>query len=80
MEPTVCASSKLQYWCQLKYFVIELTPILQLWRSTDCRLLDDGIVKPKHVGAFIVKFNVNFNILNQFNCALVKRIIDVIKI
>jgi len=23
-EPTVCASLKLQYWCQLKYFVIEL--------------------------------------------------------
>ena len=23
-EPTVCASIKLQYWCQLKYFVIEL--------------------------------------------------------
>jgi len=27
-EPTVCASLKLQYWRQLKYFVIELTPIL----------------------------------------------------
>jgi len=23
-EPTVCASLKLQYWCHLKYFVIEL--------------------------------------------------------
>jgi len=23
-EPTVCASLKLQYWRQLKYFVIEL--------------------------------------------------------
>jgi len=23
-EPTACASPKLQYWCQLKYFVIEL--------------------------------------------------------
>jgi len=23
-EPTVCASLKLQYWCQLKYFVTEL--------------------------------------------------------
>ena len=22
-EPTVCASLKLQYWCHLKYFVIE---------------------------------------------------------
>jgi len=27
-EPTVCASLKLQYWRQLKYFVIELVPIL----------------------------------------------------
>jgi hypothetical protein len=27
---------------------------------------DDGLVKPKHVGAFIVNFNVNFNILNDF--------------
>jgi hypothetical protein len=25
-EPTTCASLKLQYWCQLKYFIIELTP------------------------------------------------------
>ena len=24
MEPTACASLKLQYWRQLKYFVIEL--------------------------------------------------------
>ena len=23
-EPTVCASLKLQYWCQLKYFVVGL--------------------------------------------------------
>jgi hypothetical protein len=23
-EPMVCASLKLQYWCHLKYFVIEL--------------------------------------------------------
>jgi hypothetical protein len=23
-EPTVCASLKLQYWCQLKYFVTGL--------------------------------------------------------
>jgi len=28
-------------------------------------------VKPKHVGAFIVYFNVKFNILKQINCALV---------
>jgi hypothetical protein len=36
------------------------------------------LVKPKHVGAFIVNFNVNFNILKQFNCALVGRIKDLI--
>jgi len=30
-------------------------------------LPDDGLVKPKHVGAFIVNLNVNFNILKQFN-------------
>jgi len=34
------------------------------------KLPDDGLVKPKHVGAFIVYFNVNFNILKQMNCAL----------
>ena len=61
-EPTVCASRKLQYWRQLNY----------------CRLPDDGFVKPKHLGAFIVNFNVNFNILNQFNCALVGQIKDLI--
>jgi len=27
-EPMVCALLKLQYWRQLKYFVIELMPIL----------------------------------------------------
>ena len=30
-----------------------------------CRLPDDGLVKPKHVGAFIVNLNVNFKILKQ---------------
>jgi hypothetical protein len=40
---------------------------------------DDGLVKPKHVGAFIVYFNVNFNILEQINCALVGLIKDWIK-
>jgi len=30
-------------------------------------LPDDGFVKPKHVGAFIVTFNVNFNILNNWS-------------
>ena len=39
---------------------------------------DNGLVKPKHVEAFIVNFNVNFNILKQFNCALVGRIKDLI--
>jgi len=29
-EPTVYASLNLQYWRQSKYFVIELTPMLQL--------------------------------------------------
>jgi hypothetical protein len=33
-------------------------------------LPDDGLVKPNHVGAFVVHFNVNFNILKQINCAL----------
>jgi hypothetical protein len=28
-------------------------------------------LNPKHVEAFIVYFNVNFNILKQINCALV---------
>jgi len=42
------------------------------------RLPDDGLVKPKHVGAFIVNLNVNFNIVKQFNCALVGRIEDLI--
>jgi hypothetical protein len=27
-------------------------------RSTDCKLRDDGLVKPKHVGAFSVYFNL----------------------
>ena len=29
-EPTVCASLKLQYWCQLKYFVIEISVVWPL--------------------------------------------------
>jgi hypothetical protein len=33
-------------------------------------------VKPKDVGAFIVYFRVNFNILKQINCALVGIIKD----
>jgi hypothetical protein len=36
------------------------------------KLPDDGSVKLKHVGAFIV----NFNILKQINCALVGLIKD----
>jgi len=37
------------------------------------------LVKPKHVGAFVVYFNVNFSILKQIGCALVGRIEDWIK-
>jgi len=39
---------------------------------------DDGLVKPKHVGAFIVYFNVNFNVLEQFKCELYRQIKDFI--
>jgi len=39
-------------------------------------LPDDGLVKPKHVEAFTVYFNVNFSILKQIGCALVKLIKD----
>jgi hypothetical protein len=35
-------------------------------------LPDDGLVKPKHVAAFVV----NFNILKQINCALAGLIKD----
>jgi hypothetical protein len=45
-----------------------------------CRLPDDGLVKPKHVGAFIVNLTVNFNILKQLNCALVGQIKGLIAI
>ena len=34
-------------------------------RSTGYRLPDDGLVKPKHVGAFIIYFNVNFNVFKE---------------
>jgi hypothetical protein len=34
------------------------------------------LVKPKHVAAFVVNFNVSFNILKQFDCALVGQIKD----
>jgi hypothetical protein len=37
-----------------------------------------ALVKPKHVAAFIVNINVNFNILKQFNFALVGQIKDLI--
>jgi hypothetical protein len=39
----------------------------------------DGLVKPKHVRTFIANLNVDFNILKQFNCALVGQIKDLIK-
>jgi len=63
---TILASVKILRYCTV--------------RSCDrlCRLPDDGFVKPKHVGAFIVIFNVNFNILKQFKCALVGQIKDLI--
>ena len=32
--------------------------------------------KPKHVGAFVVYFNVNLNVLKQFYCVLVGLIKD----
>ena len=37
------------------------------------------MVKTKNIGAFIVNLNVNFNILKQFNCALVGQIKDLIR-
>jgi len=40
------------------------------------KLPDDCLVKPKHVAAFIVHFNVNSNILKQICCALVGVIKD----
>jgi hypothetical protein len=43
-----------------------------------CKLSDDGLVKPKRLGALTVNLNVNFDILKQFNCALVRRIKDLI--
>ena len=62
----------------ISYFP-HITPILLLQQSKDFRLPDDGLVKPKHVGAFIVNLTINFNILKQFNCALVGQIKDLIK-
>jgi hypothetical protein len=41
---------------------------LQYWRQ----------LKPKHVGAFIVIFSINFNILKKFKCALFGQIKDLI--
>jgi hypothetical protein len=38
------------------------------------------LVTLKHVGEIIVNFNVNFNILKQFNYALVGRIKDFINL
>jgi hypothetical protein len=55
-----------------------LSNLLFAKRSTYCRLPADGLVKPKHVAAFIVNLNVNFNILKQFNCPLVGQIKDLI--
>jgi hypothetical protein len=36
------------------------------------------LVKPEHVGVFILYFNVNFKILKQFNCVLGGQIKDTI--
>jgi len=47
-------------------------------KPTVCRLPDNGLVKLKHVGAFVVNLNVNFKILKQFKFALVGQIKDLI--
>jgi hypothetical protein len=39
--------------------------------TMNVKIPDEGLVKPKNVRAFIVYFNVNFNILKQIGCALV---------
>jgi hypothetical protein len=44
--------------------------------AVTCKVPDDGLVKPRHVEAFLVYFNVNFNILKQTCCALVGLIKD----
>jgi len=44
--------------------------------NTDCKLPNDGLIKPKYVGAFVIYFNVNFNVLKQIYCALVGVIKD----
>jgi len=49
-----------------------------VFNQTITRIPDDGLVKQKHVEAFIVNLNVNFNILKKFNCALVGQIKDLI--
>jgi len=51
---------------------------LNHYATPDPRLPDDGLVKPKHVAAFIVNLNVGFNILKQFNCAFVGQIKNLI--
>jgi hypothetical protein len=53
---------------------VHLDVIKSLIRPANAQL--NCLVKLKHVGAIIVNFNVNFNILKQFNCALVGRIKD----
>jgi len=79
-EPTVCASLKLQYWRQLKYFVNEVFGRVVACVATrptrrphfnKCHisaLPDDG----DYTETCWSCFNVNFKIvLRQFNCASV---------
>jgi hypothetical protein len=41
------------YQCTVQNYTV-------LWKFSD-----DGLIKPKHVAAFIIYFNVNFNVLRQ---------------
>jgi len=50
--------------------------LIQSRLCVSCTLHSDGLVKPIHVGAFIVNLNVKFNILTQLNCSLVGRTKD----
>jgi hypothetical protein len=54
--------------CFAKVTVLALVKILYFVTElfTYRRLPDDGFVKQKHLGAFIVIFNVNVNIFNAF--------------
>jgi hypothetical protein len=81
---TILASVKiLRYWTVWSCARILIQSRLCVYRARcrvrlSLRLPDDGLVKPKHVGTFIMNFNVNFNIVKQFNFALVGRMKDLI--